>query len=250
MTTASTPAASTLVGLAPGPLAGRRFGLADGFLLVGRGPGADVGLADRHVSRRHAAPTVAGGQVVVEDLGSSGGTFVNGRPVHGWRELHPGDVVEFAVVRMRYEGGGPGGGPGAGPVGGGVRYDIDRQLGEAIINVGGNYYHQQRDGLLREIAAARTRGRRLIGVGAVLFLAGAAVFAAAVIGFMSQIVDGLNGGAVGPPTNPFGPPVFGVPAGLLGWALAAIGVVVTVIGIVQHVVATARRRRVHRSLPL
>jgi len=104
--------------------------------------------------------------------------------------------------------------------------------------------------LLREIAAARTRGRRLIGVGAVLFLAGAAVFAAAVIGFMSQIVDGLNGGAVGPPTNPFGPPVFGVPAGLLGWALAAIGVVVTVIGIVQHVVATARRRRVHRSLPL
>jgi hypothetical protein len=194
------------------------------------------------VSRRHAALTVDGQHAWLEDLGSTEGTFVNGQRVRGRRELRWGDVLEFAVVRMRYEG--------VGPATGGARFDISRQHGEAIINVGGNYYQQQRDGLLREIAATRTRGRRLVGFGAVVFLAGFGVFAAGVLGFISQVASDISSGNPRPPSSPFGPLVFGIPSGLLGWVLAMIGLVLIVLGIVQHVVATARRRRVDRAMPL
>ena len=39
---------------------------------------------------------------IVQDLGSSGGTFVNGNPAKS-AELHQGDVVTFATVRARFE---------------------------------------------------------------------------------------------------------------------------------------------------
>jgi hypothetical protein len=71
-------------------------------LVVGRGPTSDVRLDDVHVSRTHAALRKRGGRVWVQDLGSSGGTFVNGQAVTGSHELHPGDVVSFATVHLRY----------------------------------------------------------------------------------------------------------------------------------------------------
>ncbi len=50
-------------------------------LLVGRQPGADVLISEDLVSRRHARITYDGTEVVVEDLGSTNGTFVNGERV-------------------------------------------------------------------------------------------------------------------------------------------------------------------------
>ena len=49
---------------------------------IGR-EGCDITLADPDVSRRHARVTPRGDTVVVEDLGSTNGTFVNGERIAG-----------------------------------------------------------------------------------------------------------------------------------------------------------------------
>src|SRR5260370_53385 len=64
-----------------------------------------VWFDDPHVSRTHAALRRRGNRVYVEDLGSSGGTFVNGAATTAARELRAGDVLTFASVRARLESG-------------------------------------------------------------------------------------------------------------------------------------------------
>ena len=150
-----------------------------------------------------------------------------------------------AVTRMWYEE----------PDRAAARFDVGSQNGGTIHNVGGNQYHhyqyhQQRDSLLRDVAATKTRARWLIAFGVVVFLAGFAVFAAGVLGFMTDVADAVtSGNPSSPSTNPFGEPVFGIPSGLIGWACGVIGAVMVILGIVFHVVATARRRRVDREMP-
>jgi hypothetical protein len=72
-------------------------------MLVGRHPSADIRFDDPLVSRMHARLRVADQDVVVEDLGSTGGTRVNGAPLEGPRRLHPGDVISFATVDAEYQ---------------------------------------------------------------------------------------------------------------------------------------------------
>jgi pSer/pThr/pTyr-binding forkhead associated (FHA) protein len=91
-----------LVVLSPEVIRGRQIELAADYLTVGREPTCDVCLDDPHVSRTHAALERRDGTVYVQDLGSSGGTFVNGNPAKS-AELHQGDVVTFATVRARFE---------------------------------------------------------------------------------------------------------------------------------------------------
>jgi hypothetical protein len=91
-----------LVVLAPDAISGRRIELSKDYLVVGREPTCDVRLDDPHVSRTHAALRRRGSAVYVQDLGSSGGTFVNGNPVT-MTELLPGDVVAFATVQARFD---------------------------------------------------------------------------------------------------------------------------------------------------
>ena len=102
MTTYPGAAVPRLVVLAPEVIRGRQIELAADYLTVGREPTCDVCLDDPHVSRTHAALERRDGTVYVQDLGSSGGTFVNGNPA-GSAELHQGDVVTFATVRARFE---------------------------------------------------------------------------------------------------------------------------------------------------
>jgi pSer/pThr/pTyr-binding forkhead associated (FHA) protein len=91
-----------LVVLAPGPYGGRRFELSGGYMVVGREPACDVRFDDPHVSRTHAALQRHGSAMYVQDLGSSGGTFVNGDQVTS-QELWSGDVIRFATVEARFE---------------------------------------------------------------------------------------------------------------------------------------------------
>ncbi len=102
MTTHPGAAVPRLVVLAPEVIRGRQIELAADYLTVGREPTCDVCLDDPHVSRTHAALERRDGTVYVQDLGSSGGTFVNGNPAKS-AELHQGDVVTFATVRARFE---------------------------------------------------------------------------------------------------------------------------------------------------
>ncbi len=81
------------------PMDGREHVL-DADVTIGR-EGCDVVLPDPEVSRRHAALRVTDGRLVVEDLGSTNGTFVNGEQITGPRELELGDEVRFGTVAWR-----------------------------------------------------------------------------------------------------------------------------------------------------
>ena len=73
----------------------RRFPLHAGEHFIGRDPDVGVRLDASTVSRRHARLTFQGGKYVLEDLGSTNGTFVNGQRLAGPRVLKAGEVVSF-----------------------------------------------------------------------------------------------------------------------------------------------------------
>jgi len=78
--------------LKPGEPGEREFSLADGTHVIGRAEENSVYVPYRNLSRRHAEIQVRGDSVVVRDLGSKNGTFVNGERVET-RALGYGDVV-------------------------------------------------------------------------------------------------------------------------------------------------------------
>jgi transcriptional regulator with PAS, ATPase and Fis domain len=73
-----------------------------GVLGLGRAPSSDVFLDHSSVSRTHARLAVDRGTVSIEDLGSSNGTFVNGRRIPPNRPvaLRPGDGVRAGSVTL------------------------------------------------------------------------------------------------------------------------------------------------------
>jgi hypothetical protein len=88
-----------------GPGAGTEHPV-DGELILGREQGsADLVIDDPGVSRRHARVLSGAGAVIVEDLGSSNGTFVNGQRISGPVELGAGDEVQVGATVMGVEGG-------------------------------------------------------------------------------------------------------------------------------------------------
>ena len=72
---------------------GARYTIVDGSL-VGRSRSCDVRLSDPAVSRRHFRVRHAQGAWFLQDVGSTGGTFVNGRRVEAVR-LNPGDRIQI-----------------------------------------------------------------------------------------------------------------------------------------------------------
>jgi predicted component of type VI protein secretion system len=76
----------------------------DSVVDIGREPSLPLSVPDdAQISRRHARVTMQGGQVVVADLGSTNGTYVNDQPIHGLRTLRPGDRIRtgLTVVELR-----------------------------------------------------------------------------------------------------------------------------------------------------
>lgn len=67
---------------------------------VGRASAAELVLHDPEVSRRHARFESRNGIVYVDDLGSSNGTFLNGRRVSEAIEVREGDEVDVGTTRM------------------------------------------------------------------------------------------------------------------------------------------------------
>jgi hypothetical protein len=70
-----------------------------GRVVVGRARDADFRIDNPDVSRRHAAIYWSNGAVVLEDLGSTNGTMVNGYPVSS-TAITPQDVVVIGDCRM------------------------------------------------------------------------------------------------------------------------------------------------------
>ena len=81
-----------------------RFSVQDGATSIGRSSASDIVLkSDDFASGRHAQLTRHGGLLYVEDLGSTNGTFVNGRKTVGATPLRHGDTVRVGSTTFRYE---------------------------------------------------------------------------------------------------------------------------------------------------
>lgn len=74
----------------------------DETAIIGRDDGCALLLSDASVSRRHARVRLVDGQVVVEDLGSTNGTAVNGSIIHR-ATLNVGDHLEVGGVSLRLD---------------------------------------------------------------------------------------------------------------------------------------------------
>lgn len=71
---------------------------------VGRTPGNMVVIPNDHISRKHALIQVQGsGECWMVDLGSSNGTYVNGRRVSRALQLKNGDVIDMAGSRIEFQ---------------------------------------------------------------------------------------------------------------------------------------------------
>ena len=82
--------------------AGAAYDLAEGALL-GRGDRADIHLEDSFASSNHARLVPHGDVMVVEDLGSTNGTYLNGEPLSGPHPLHPGDRIRIGDSEFSFE---------------------------------------------------------------------------------------------------------------------------------------------------
>lgn len=76
-----------------GPNPGTVFDLTKEVTLVGRDVTNDITVGDSEVSRQHARLTRTPGGYVVEDLGSTNGSYVNGERLAAPRVLSAGDLL-------------------------------------------------------------------------------------------------------------------------------------------------------------
>jgi CO/xanthine dehydrogenase Mo-binding subunit len=74
--------------------------LVGAHMLIGRSSACQIVLGDDTVSRRHAELRFEDGRWLLRDLGSSNGTYVNGRYVTE-AEVRPGDVIHLGGCRLR-----------------------------------------------------------------------------------------------------------------------------------------------------
>ena len=86
-------------GLEPGHI----VELGDRALTLGRTPPADVVLADFEVSRAHCRVDLYRGELIVTDLNSTNGTFVDNKRVEGSAMLPVGSVLRVGNVLFEHE---------------------------------------------------------------------------------------------------------------------------------------------------
>jgi hypothetical protein len=87
---------------APGHDAGMIYDL-DGEIVLGRGDRAEIRLEDPFASARHALIYEQGNSIVIEDLGSTNGTYLNEELLQTARPLHPGDRVRIGDSEFAFE---------------------------------------------------------------------------------------------------------------------------------------------------
>jgi pSer/pThr/pTyr-binding forkhead associated (FHA) protein len=90
-----------IVERAPGHTPGMEYDVGEGAVL-GRGDQAEIRLEDPFASSRHARLIRQGGIVVLEDLGSTNGTYLNEELLSGPQPLHQGDRVRIGDSEFTY----------------------------------------------------------------------------------------------------------------------------------------------------
>jgi pSer/pThr/pTyr-binding forkhead associated (FHA) protein len=80
---------------------GMTFGL-NGQTVVGRHPDCDLIIQEPYMSSEHAELTPFDGRWQIKDLGSTNGTYLNGRSVVQAEDIEPGDVIQFGRVKLEF----------------------------------------------------------------------------------------------------------------------------------------------------
>ena len=82
----------------------KRFEVPEGDgsaeFIIGRAPDCQMVIPSAAVSRRHARVRRREREVMIEDLGSSNGTFVNGEKISAAKALKDGDRISFGTVEL------------------------------------------------------------------------------------------------------------------------------------------------------
>ncbi|MEW4566419.1 FHA domain-containing protein [Tautonia sp. JC769] len=86
-----------------GRSAAKTLRLVDGVTTIGRQDGCELTLRSSQVSRKHCQLFEKKGLLLVKDLGSANGTFVNGKRIEEQRVLEPGDVLMVGPIEFRIE---------------------------------------------------------------------------------------------------------------------------------------------------
>jgi sigma-B regulation protein RsbU (phosphoserine phosphatase) len=86
-----------------GPIAGRRYKLADGEYVIGRRSDCQIFVPDMRVSRQHARLWRDGESWSLEDLGSNNGTFINGIRLQQATQLRHEDEITIANNKIRVD---------------------------------------------------------------------------------------------------------------------------------------------------
>jgi ABC-type multidrug transport system ATPase subunit/pSer/pThr/pTyr-binding forkhead associated (FHA) protein len=87
-----------------GPSAGKTYPLEGDEILIGREPNSTLQIDAPGVSRKHARLTFQNNQYLLEDLGSSNGTFVNGERITKSWPLKNGDLISLGkMIQLEYQ---------------------------------------------------------------------------------------------------------------------------------------------------
>ena len=90
-----------LVERAPGHEPGVAYDIPASGATLGRGE-VEIQIDDPFASARHARITRQGYVLVIEDLGSTNGTYLNEEPLSGPQPLHPGDRIRIGDSEFSY----------------------------------------------------------------------------------------------------------------------------------------------------
>jgi hypothetical protein len=91
-----------IVERAPGHVPGMEYEIGEGAVM-GRGDQAEIRLDDPFASSAHARLIRQGGIVVLEDMGSTNGTYLNEELLGGPTPLHAGDRVRIGDSEFVYQ---------------------------------------------------------------------------------------------------------------------------------------------------
>ncbi len=92
----------TLVFVEPVETAGSSFPV-NGTLTIGRAAGCEITLDDTYISQLHARVSLADHGIIVEDLGSTNGTYLNRQRVTGPVVVNIGDRIQVGGTVMELQ---------------------------------------------------------------------------------------------------------------------------------------------------
>lgn len=88
-----------LVILEPRDRRGTAFAIGEQPISVGRDPGNTIVITDdTYISGHHATVMLSGGDVVVDDVASKNGTYLNGTRITQRRSVHTGDRIQVGAT--------------------------------------------------------------------------------------------------------------------------------------------------------